>query len=204
MKFNVMHHAVNYYYTEMGETSVEFIPVENCTVIKVNDSTFVLPYGTVDYENLLKLEEHNKLTGLLEKVIGGIGISKYAIGVKEASDELNQIHSLSSAETPFNLLVSALQGLLQDSDKRVMSIEDYHELVDDVNKTGNLGLTQLELSNVYNVGKITNPMISGYLIPAFVELVKQLDKSGLLQDIKDPALTMKRYREGKENEQNNV
>lgn len=200
MKFNVMHHAVNYYYTEMGETSVEFIPVENCTVIKVNDSTFVLPYGTVDYENLLKLEEHNKLTGLLEKVIGGIGISKYAIGVKEASDELNQIHSLSSAETPFNLLVSALQGLLQDSDKRVMSIEDYHELVDDVNKTGNLGLTQLELSNVYNVGKITNPMISGYLIPAFVELVKQLDKSGLLQDIKDPALTMKRYREGKENE----
>lgn len=199
MKFNVMHHAVNYYYTEMGETSVEFIPVENCTVIKVNDSTFVLPYGTVDYESLLKLEEHDKLTGLLEKVIGGIGISKCAIGVKEASDELNQIHSLSSAETPFNLLVSALQGLLQDSDKRVMSIEDYHELVDDVNKTGNLGLTQLELSNVYNVGKITNPMISGYLIPAFVELVKQLDKSGLLQDIKDPALTMKRYREGKEN-----
>ena len=198
MKFNVMHHAVNYYYTEMGETSVEFIPVENCTVIKVNDSTFVLPYGTVDYESLLKLEEHDKLTGLLEKVIGGIGISKYAIGVKEASDELNQIHSLSSAETPFNLLVSALQGLLQDSDKRVMSIEDYHELVDDVNKTGNLGLTQLELANVYNVGKITNPMISGYLIPAFVELVKQLDKSGLLQDIKDPALTMKRYREGKE------
>lgn len=200
MKFNVMHHAVNYYYTEMGETSVEFIPVENCTVIKVNDSTFVLPYGTVDYESLLKLEEHDKLTGLLEKVIGGIGISKYAIGVKEASDELNRIHSLSSAETPFNLLVSALQGLLQDSDKRVMSIEDYHELVDDVNKTGNLGLTQLELSNVYNVGKITNPMISGYLIPAFVELVKQLDKSGLLQDIKDPALTMKRYREGKVNE----
>lgn len=200
MKFNVMHHAVNYYYTEMGETSVEFIPVENCTVIKVNDSTFVLPYGTVDYENLLKLEEHDKLTGLLEKVIGGIGISKYSIGVKEASDELNQIHSLSSAETPFNLLVSALQGLLQDSDKRVMSIEDYHDLVDDVNKTGNLGLTQLELSNVYNAGKITNPMISGYLIPAFVELVKQLDKSGLLQDIKDPALTMKRYREGKGNE----
>lgn len=200
MKFNVMHHAVNYYYTEMGETSVEFIPVENCTVIKVNDSTFVLPYGTVDYESLLKLEEHNKLTGLLEKVIGGIGISKYAIGVKEASDELNQIHSMSSAETPFNLLVSALQGLLQDSDKRVMSIEDYHDLVDDVNKTGNLGLTQLELSNVYSAGKITNPMISGYLIPAFVELVKQLDKSGLLQDIKDPALTMKRYREGKENE----
>lgn len=200
MKFNVMHHAVNYYYTEMGETSVEFIPVENCTVIKVNDSTFVLPYGTVDYKNLLKLEEHNKLTGLLEKVIGGIGISKYAIGVKEASDELNRIHSQSSAETPFNLLVSALQGLLQDSDKRVMSIEDYHELVDDVNKTGNLGLTQLELSNVYNVGKITNPMISGYLIPAFVELIKQLDESGLLQDIKDPALTMKRYREGKENE----
>ena len=159
MKFNVMHHAVNYYYTEMGETSVEFIPVENCTVIKVNDSTFVLPYGTIDYESL----------------IGGIGISKYAIGVKEASDELNQIHSLSSAETPFNLLVSALQGLLQDSDKRVMSIEDYHDLVDDVNKTGNLGLTQLELSNVYNVGKITNPMISGYLIPAFVELVKQLE-----------------------------
>lgn len=197
MKFNVMHHAVNYYYTEMGETSVEFIPVENCTVIKVNDSTFVLPYGTVDYESLLKLEEHDKLTGLLEKVIGGIGISKYAIGVKEASDELNQIHSLSSAETPFNLLVSALQGLLQDSDKRVMSIEDYHDLVDDVNKTGNLGLTQLELSNVYNAGKITNPMISGYLIPAFVELVKQLDKSGLLQDIKDPALTMKRYRESK-------
>lgn len=200
MKFNVMHHAVNYYYTEMGETSVEFIPVENCTVIKVNDSTFVLPYGTVDYENLLKLEEHDKLTGLLEKVIGGIGISKYSIGVKEASDELNQIHSLSSAETPFNLLVSALQGLLQDSDKRVMSIEDYHDLVDDVNKTGNLGLTQLELSNVYNAGKITNPMISGYLIPAFVELVKQLDKSGLLEDIKDPALTMKRYREGKGNE----
>lgn len=200
MKFNVMHHAVNYYYTEMGETSVEFIPVENCTVIKVNDSTFVLPYGTVDYENLLKLEEHDKLTGLLEKVIGGIGISKYSIGVKEASDELNQIHSLSSAETPFNLLVSALQGLLQDSDKRVMSIEDYHDLVDDVNKTGNLGLTQLELSNVYNAGKIINPMISGYLIPAFVELVKQLDKSGLLQDIKDPALTMKRYREGKGNE----
>lgn len=200
MKFNVMHHAVNYYYTEMGETSVEFIPVENCTVIKVNDSTFVLPYGTVDYENLLKLEEHDKLTGLLEKVIGGIGISKYSIGVKEASDELNQIHSMSSAETPFNLLVSALQGLLQDSNKRVMSVEDYHDLVDDVNKTGNLGLTQLELSNVYNAGKITNPMISGYLIPAFVELVKQLDKSGLLEDIKDPALTMKRYREGKGNE----
>lgn len=200
MKFNVMHHAVNYYYTEMGETSVEFIPVENCTVIKVNDSTFVLPYGTVDYENLLKLEEHNKLTGLLEKVIGGVGVSKYAVGTKEAQEELNHVQTITSAETPFALLVSALQGLLKDSGELSMSVKDYHDLVDDVNKTGNLGLTQLELSSVYNAGRIINPMISGYLIPAFVELIKQLDKSGLLQDIKDPALTMKRYREGKENE----
>lgn len=197
MKFNVMHHAVNYYYTEMGETSVEFIPVENCTVIKVNDSTFVLPYGTVDYESLLKVNNHNpnELVEMLEKVVSGVGTSKYGVDTAEVVNKLkNANFDLSDEE----LLSQTLQGLLNDSPNHDISVSEYHKLIDDILEAGNLKIVDDELiSWLKSLGKTINPLLSGYVFPAFTELMKQLEQSGLLQDIKDPAATMKRYRESK-------
>lgn len=192
-----MHHAVNYYYTEMGETSVEFIPVENCTVIKVNDSTFVLPYGTVDYESLLKVNNHNpnELVEMLEKVVSGVGTSKYGVDTAEVVNKLkNANFDLSDEE----LLSQTLQGLLNDSPNHDISVSEYHKLIDDILEAGNLKIVDDELiSWLKSLGKTINPLLSGYVFPAFTELMKQLEQSGLLQDIKDPAATMKRYRESK-------
>lgn len=197
MKFNVMHHSINYYYTEMGDYSVEIIPVENCTVAKVNNKTFVLPYGTVDYESLLKINKHNpnELVEMLEKVVSGVGTSKYGVDTTEVIDELkNANFDLSDEE----LLSQTLQGLLNDSPNHDISISEYHKLIDDILEAGNLKIIDDELiSWLKSLGKTINPLLSGYLFPAFTELMKQLEQSGLLQDIKDPAVTMKRYRESK-------
>ena len=197
MKFNAMHHSTNYYYTEMGDYSVEIIPVENCTVAKVNDKTFVLPYGTVDYENLLKVNEHNPkdLTEMLEKVVSGVGTSKYGVDTEVVVDELNSINMNLSDE---NLLSETLQGLLKDSPDHDISVAEYHKLIDDILEAGKFSTIDPNLIDwIKSLGKTANPLLSGYLFPAFVELMKQLEQSGLLQDIKDPAATMKRYREAK-------
>lgn len=197
MKFNAMHHSINYYYTEMGDYSVEIIPVENCTVAKVNNKTFVLPYGTVDYENLLEINKHNpnELVEMLEKVVSGVGTSKYGVDTAKVIDELkNANFDLSDEE----LLSQTLQGLLNDSPNHDISVSEYHKLIDDILEAGNLKIVDDELiSWLKSLGKTTNPLLSGYLFPAFTELMKQLEQSGLLQDIKDPAATMKRYRESK-------
>lgn len=197
MKFNAMHHSINYYYTEMGDYSVEIIPVENCTVAKVNNKTFVLPYGTVDYENLLEINKHNpnELVEMLEKVVSGVGTSKYGVDTAKVIDELkNANFDLSDEE----LLSQTLQGLLSDSPNHDISVSEYHKLIDDILEAGNLKIVDDELiSWLKSLGKTTNPLLSGYLFPAFTELMKQLEQSGLLQDIKDPAATMKRYRESK-------
>lgn len=197
MKFNAMHHSTNYYYTEMGDYSVEIIPVENCTVAKVNDKTFVLPYGTVDYENLLKVNEHNPkdLTEMLEKVVSGVGTSKYGVDTEIVVDKLNSINMNLSDE---NLLSETLQGLLKDSPDHDISVAEYHKLIDDILEAGKFSTIDPNLIDwIKSLGKTANPLLSGYLFPAFVELMKQLEQSGLLQDIKDPAATMKRYREAK-------
>lgn len=197
MKFNAMHHSINYYYTEMGDYSVEIIPVENCTVAKVNNKTFVLPYGTVDYESLLKINKHNpkELVEMLEKVVSGVGTSKYGVDTTEVIDELkNANFDLSDEE----LLSQTLQGLLNDSPNHDISVSEYHKLIDDILEAGNLKIADDELiSWLKSLGKTVNPLLSGYVFPAFTELMKQLEQSGLLQDIKDPAVTMKRYRESK-------
>lgn len=197
MKFNAMHHSTNYYYTEMGDYSVEIIPVENCTVAKVNDKTFVLPYGTVDYENLLKVNEHNPkdLTEMLEKVVSGVGTSKYGVDTEIVVDKLNSINMNLSDE---NLLSETLQGLLKDSPDHDISVAEYHKLIDDILEAGKFSTIDPNLIDwIKSLGKTANPLLSSYLFPAFVELMKQLEQSGLLQDIKDPAATMKRYREAK-------
>lgn len=197
MKFNAMHHSTNYYYTEMGDYSVEIIPVENCTVAKVNDKTFVLPYGTADYESLIKVNEHNpkELVGMLEKVVSGVGTSKYGVDTQAVIDKLSQAEMNYSDE---ELLSQTLQGLLKDTPNHDISVFEYHKLIDDILEAGNIKIIDDEIINwIKSLGKTTNPLLSGYLFPAFVELMKQLEQSGLLQDIKDPAATMKHYREAK-------
>lgn len=197
MKFNAMHHSTNYYYTEMGDYSVEIIPVENCTVAKVNDKTFVLPYGTADYESLIKVNEHNpkELVGMLEKVVSGVGTSKYGVDTQAVIDKLSQTEMDYSDE---ELLSQTLQGLLKDTPNHDISVFEYHKLIDDILEAGNIKIADSEIINwIKSLGKTTNPLLSGYLFPAFVELMKQLEQSGLLQDIKDPAATMKHYREAK-------
>lgn len=197
MKFNVMHHSINYYYTEMGDYSVEIIPVENCTVAKINNKTFVLPYGTVDYENLLKVNKHDpkELAEMLEKVVGGVGTSKYGVDTQAVIDKLSQTEMDYSDE---ELLSQTLQGLLKDSPNHDISVFEYHKLIDDILEAGSINIIDPDLIDwLKSLGKTINPLLSGYVFPAFTELMKQLEQSGLLQDIKDPAVTMKRYRESK-------
>lgn len=197
MKFNVMHHSINYYYTEMGDYSVEIIPVENCTVAKINNKTFVLPYGTVDYENLLKVNKHDpkELAEMLEKVVGGVGTSKYGVDTQAVIDKLSQTEMDYSDE---ELLSQTLQGLLKDSPNHDISVFEYHKLIDDILEAGSINIIDSDLIDwLKSLGKTINPLLSGYVFPAFTELMKQLEQSGLLQDIKDPAVTMKRYRESK-------
>lgn len=193
MKFNVYRHNVSYYGTQLGEDYVEIIPIEDFTIIRVNNDTFMLPYGLLKYEQLLVMSEKEpkEFTQMLEDVITGAGVSKYGYDTKEIIDNLPHHESGDIA-----VMLQTLKGMLEKSD-RLITKDEYAGMINNIIEIGKLNIPNDMLKLINSLGKSINPEIHNLAIPTLIELVKQLDQSGILQEIKDPAEMMKNYREGK-------
>lgn len=193
MKFNVYRHNVSYYGTQLGEDYVEIIPIEDFTIIRVNNDTFMLPYGLLKYEQLLIMSEKEpkEFTQMLEDVVTGAGVSKYGYDTKEIIDNLPHHESGDIA-----VMLQTLKGMLEKSD-RLITKDEYAGMINNIIEIGKLNIPNDMLKLINSLGKSINPEIHNLAIPTLIELVKQLDQSGILQEIKDPAEMMKNYREGK-------
>lgn len=193
MKFNVYRHNVSYYGTQLGEDYVEIIPIEDFTIIRVNNDTFMLPYGLLKYEQLLVMSEKEpkEFTQMLEDVVTGAGVSKYGYDTKEIINNLPHHESGDIA-----VMLQTLKGMLEKSD-RLITKDEYANMINNIIEIGKLDIPDDMLKLINSLGKSINPEIHNLAIPTLIELVKQLDQSGILQEIKDPAEMMKNYREGK-------
>lgn len=193
MKFNIYRHNVSYYGTQLGEDYVEIIPIEDFTIIRVNNDTFMLPYGLLKYEQLLAMSEKEpkEFTQMLEDVVTGAGVSKYGYDTKEILDNLPHYETGDIA-----VMLQTLESMLENSD-RLITKNEYMDMISSIIKVGKLVIPDDMLRLINKLGKSINPEIHNLAIPVLIELIKQLDQSGILQDIKDPAKMMKNYREGK-------
>lgn len=197
MKFSIYRHNISYYITEMGEDSVEFIPVENFTMIKVNDHTYVLPYGLLNYDTLYKFSqrEPDTLVSMLESNITGAGVSKYGYDTRSLLDEIPDPNDKTTSD--YRILIKVLKSQLESANPLINGTE-YRSMIDTTIQTGNLKLANMEAikDSLLQYGKSISPEIHNLAIPAFMELVKQLKAQGILDDIKDPALMVKNYQRG--------
>lgn len=192
MKFNIYRHNVAYYGTELGDSYVEIIPIEDFTLIRVNNDTFLFPYGLLKYDQLLEMsqKEPNDFVSMLEDVVTGAGVSKYGYDSKAI---LEQLPADTKGDTA--VLIQTLRNMLKKSD-RLLTKKDYTDMIANLISVGKLVIPLDEQKQLKQLGKSINPEIHNLAIPALIELMKQLKTSGLLDDLKDPAEMMKNYREG--------
>lgn len=194
MKFTILRHNMSYYMTTMGDDSVEITPIERFTVIKVNNNTYVLPYGLLKYQQLVEMnnKEPRDLNLMLEKVITGAGVTKYGYN----SDKIIQkCRSQKDVSEDFGVLRGVVASMVQ-SENKLMSANDYHDLVNLAINKGKLKINPIEKSEIMHYGRTISPEIHNVALPAFIELIKQLSDQGILDSFEDPALMAKAYREG--------
>lgn len=199
MKFQLVHRSQNYYYTEIKDKGIEIIPVANCTVVKVDKETFVLPYGMVDYQDLVEVEKNtstNQLKAMLTEVTTAVGTSRYGTDTQQVVNTLKSNTKLNDDPT-HEVLGRTLQEMLADQGSQIILFSQYQKLIENIIETGDLDVDNEFEGWLLSLGKVTSPLITDNLIPAMIDLIHQLDQSGILKDMKDPVTMMKNYRESK-------
>lgn len=188
MKFTVYPHRVSYYMTQVDDDVVEFIPVEDFTLIKVNDKTYSLPYGLKDYKALVQAKKEKQLEDVLSQVITGIGNSKYEIDTDRVLTQLN----LDDGEGDLYVLKRTLLNQLKSVHQH-WSLTQYKKTLKNLIDLGNLVVDNQYLEELSHLGRVLNSDITERVYPCFSELLDQLDNSGFLDEVRDPKLMMKNY-----------
>lgn len=188
MKFTVYPHRVSYYMTQVDDDVVEFIPVEDFTLIKVNDKTYSLPYGLKDYKALVQAKKEDQLEDVLSQVITGIGNSKYEIDTDRVLAQLN----LDDGEGDLYVLKRTLLNQLKSVHQH-WSLTQYKETLKNLIDLGNLVVDNQYLEELSHLGRVLNTDITERVYPCFSELLDQLDNTGFLDEVRDPKLMMKNY-----------
>lgn len=188
MKFTVYPHRVSYYMTQVDDDVVEFIPVEDFTLIKVNDKTYSLPYGLKDYKALVQAKKENQLEDVLSQVITGIGNSKYEIDTDRVLTQLN----LDDGEGDLYVLKRTLLNQLKSVHQH-WSLTQYKKTLKNLIDLGNLVVDNQYLEELSHLGRVLNSDITERVYPCFSELLDQLDNTGFLDEVRDPKLMMKNY-----------
>lgn len=193
MKFSILRHNMSYYLTTLGDKSLEFIPVEKFTVIKCDDNTYVLPYGILQYAQLVKMNQAQPkdLMSMLLNVITGAGTSKYDYKTSEIIKHCNA----QGKQGDFEIIGHVLANLLNDYPEYI-SVQDYQDLIQQAIKTGNLNINEDDLHTLKQYGKEYSNELTSLVLPAFIELIKQLDKQGILSSFADPETMVQNSREG--------
>lgn len=198
MKFRIYRHNISYYITDMGEDTVEFIPVEDFTMIKVNGDVYVLPYGMLKYDTLYEFSQKdpNALVSVLEDNITGAGVSKYGYNTQDLLDEIPNPGKKDTSD--YRILIKVLKGQLGSANP-LINRDEYKNMIDSTIEAGNLSLNnENEIKQeLLKYGKSISPNIHNLAIPAFIELVKQLKAQGILDDIKDPKQMVESYQRGR-------
>ena len=188
MKFTVYPHRVSYYMTQVDDDVVEFIPVEDFTLIKVNDKTYSLPYGLKGYKALVQAKKEDQLEDVLSQVITGIGNSKYEIDTDRVLTQLN----LDDGEGDLYVLKRTLLNQLKSVHQH-WSLTQYKETLKNLIDLGNLVVDNQYLEELSHLGRVLNTDITERVYPCFSELLDQLDNTGFLDEVRDPKLMMKNY-----------
>lgn len=198
MKFSIYRHNISYYITDMGEDTVEFIPVEDFTMIKVNGDVYVLPYGMLKYDTLYEFSQKdpNALVSVLESNITGAGVSKYGYSTQTLLDEIPDPNDKTTSD--YRVFIKVLKGQLESANP-LINRNEYKDMIDSTIEAGNLSLNnENEIKQeLLKYGKSISPNIHNLAIPAFIELVKQLKAQGILDDIKDPKQMVESYQRGR-------
>lgn len=192
MDFKIFRHNLAKYITDNGNATIEITPVEDFTLISINNvHVYAIPYGLLKYEALLEIEKQGKLTELLENTITGIGNSRFIVSRRKAVKELSNYAN----DEQNGLLVQSLIQVLNDNDSNEMLVEDYQALIKNAVEKAPFDVSD-QYKEYLKFGRVLNPEIHKAVIPALIDLMKQLQKNGILDEMQDPQLMMKRYQEG--------
>lgn len=194
MDFRIMHKATNYYYTDIDNQEIELVPLDNFTYIRVGDNAYALPYGMDRYEQLIQVRESSSTDydSLLAKVITGIGITKYGVDTTKAQDGLNNLLSTVDESSDMFVAIKVMLNYVQQAESLVINSEEYRETLNDMIKKGALNLSKDEIKQLNSVGKELSPEITNYILPAFSEMIKQLNDKGFLAELKDPSIALRK------------
>ena len=192
MKFNAMRHNTSYYMTSMGDVAVQIVPIENFSVIKVDKDTYFIPFGLENYKALREMG-NTQLHKTLEKTIAGAGVSKYGY---DRDLLISKIKEVDVEDSTLNVILGVLENELKSISDHVLTKKHLVQLIDFIFDAGDLTPDQHIINYILDLTpKVVNNNIKAYAIPALLDLMKQLDESGILDDIMDPKAMLKKYSE---------
>lgn len=183
------------YFTELNEKPIQIQPLEDVTVIILDNHKYVIPYGLYTYKQLAKQLAKNShdVDQLFKATIKTLNVSPYGHDLNKLLARLNELKKEASKEDAL-VFYGVVINALTDYQTPMIDHEEWKNLVDDVIETGNL---ELPPSAWYDLEKQESPEIHNEVIPTLMELIKQVDEQGLLDDLTNPGEMLQAYYEGK-------
>lgn len=195
MRFNLMSKNRTIYFTELNEKPIQIQPLEEVTFIILGDHKYVIPYGLDTYKQLAKQLAKNSydVDQLFKATIKTLNVSPYGHSLNNLLATLNDLKTQATTDDEV-VFIGVMINALTDYQTPMLDHDEWKKLVDDIIETGNL---KVEPTDWYGLEKQESPEIHNEIIPTLMELIKQVDQQGLLDDLTDPTEMLKAYYEGK-------
>ena len=195
MRFNLMSKNRSLYFTELNEKPVQIQPLEEVTFIILDDHKYVVPYGLNTYKQLAKQLAKNSfdVDQLFKTTIKALNVSPYGHNLNKLLTRLSELKTQVTTDDDL-VFIGVMINALTDYQTPMLDHEEWKKLVDDIIETGNL---MVDPTTWYGLEKQESPEIHNEVIPTLMELIKQVDQQGLLDDLTDPTEMLQAYYEGK-------
>ena len=195
MRFNLMSKNRTIYFTELNEKPVQIQPLEEVTFIILGDHKYVIPYGLDTYKQLAKQMAKNSrdVDQLFKATIKVLNVSPYGHNLNKLVLRLNELKEQVSTDDEL-VFIGVMINALTDYQTPMLDHEEWKKLVDNIIETGSLNV---DPTAWYELEKQESPEIHNEIIPTLMELIKQVDQQGLLDDLTNPAEMLQAYYEGK-------
>lgn len=193
MRFNLMAKNLTTYFTELNEQPIQIEPLEEVTFIQLDQHKYVVPYGLQNYKMLseqMKKNAHN-VQELFSKTIKALNVNPYGHVVAKLREELAKIAQKVTGDEL--VLVQVLNNYLDDSEEAMINQDSWQGLIQDTFQAGGLTISDSLLAKLYEVAKQESPEIHNDILPTLMELIKQIDQQGILDDLIDPTQMLKDY-----------